>query len=307
MAILLRTRLRSSLIHRLSLTIWGLFLVLLALLSVLGYAALWLGSDRVVPVILQRMVQLKAQANEGQLLQAQASVLRLRDELLQRLEGADAPAAGARFRALFARSGDGLWRLRPELVDTQRAPTLYLHEGAQGLSASARLRAVVSYELLREQGPALVPPFFSAYMDFVEDGLMVYARGIDWGGNADARASNAGYPTMRGADPEHNPERKLFWTPVYRDEQAHTWMVSVIAPLDWRGRWVGTLGHDVAITSLVDSVTASMEEQAQQFIMDEQGSLVAHAGWGAPMAQGQERPQLPAQQERALELLQQMV
>ena len=296
------TRLSTSLIHRLSLTIWGLFLVLLLLLSLLGYAALWLGSDAVVPVILQKVVQLKAQANEGLLVQAQDSVQRLRGELLQRLDGADAEATEQRFRTLFARSGDGLWRLRPELVDTQRAPTLYLHEGAQGLSASARQRAVASYELLREQGPALVPPFFSAYMDFVEDGLMVYARGIDWGGNAAAQASNAAYPTMQGADPRHNPERKLFWTPVYLDEQARTWMVSVIAPLDWQGQWVGTLGHDVSIARLIDSVTVNDDEQARQFIMDEQGRLLVHSDWGTRMAAPPAAPP-----DRALELLQQMV
>jgi len=303
---LITARLRVSLIHRLSLTIWGLFLVLLLLLALLAYAALWLGADRVVPSVLQKVVQLKAQANEGLLLQAEASARRLHGELLQRLDGADAQAAEQRFAALFARGGDGLWRLRPQLVDTQRAPTLYLHDGAQGLSASARLRAVASYELLREQGPALVPPFFSAYMDFVEDGLMVYARGIDWGANATAQASNAGYPTMQGADPRNNPGRELFWTPAYLDEQARTWMVSVIAPLDWQGRWVGTLGHDVSIASLIDSVAVRDDSQARQFIMNQQGRLIAHSDWSA-QAGAAPPPHPAAAPDRALELLQQMV
>ena len=70
---MITARLRASLIHRLSLTIWGLFLVLLLLLALLAYAALWLGADRVVPSVLQKVVQLKAQANEGLLLQAEAS------------------------------------------------------------------------------------------------------------------------------------------------------------------------------------------------------------------------------------------
>ena len=303
---MITARLRASLIHRLSLTIWGLFLVLLLLLALLAYAALWLGADRVVPPVLQKVVQLKAQANEGLLLQAEASARRLHGELLQRLDGADARAAEQRFAALFVRGGDGLWRLRPQLVDTQRAPTLYLHDGAQGLSASARLRAVASYELLREQGPALVPPFFSAYMDFVEDGLMVYARGIDWGANATAQASNAGYPTMQGADPRNNPGRELFWTPAYLDEQARTWMVSVIAPLDWQGRWVGTLGHDVSIASLIDSVAVRDDSQARQFIMNQQGRLIAHSDWSA-QAGAAPPPHPAAAPDRALELLQQMV
>lgn len=291
----------TPLIHRLSLTLWGLFLTLLLSLSVLGYAALRLAADHVVPLAIQQWVQLKAQTNENLFVQADASVRRLRQTLVRRLDQAP-PGTAGRFDSLFARSPDGLWRVRPELVDTANAPTLYLHDGPHGLSDSVRLRAVVSYELLREQGPALVPPFFSAYMDFVENGLMVYARGIDWGGNANAQASNANYPTMLGSDPRRNPKRQVFWTPVYLDQQAHTWMVSVIAPLDWQGRWVGTLGHDVAIQTLIDSVAPVRAHAAvQQLIMDSRGDLIAHPRLRERIAAARGQLQIAALNDPALE------
>jgi len=297
----------TSLIHRLSLTLWGLFLALLLLLSVLGYVALRLAADHVVPLAIRQWVQLKAQTNESLFVQADASVRRLRQTLVQRLDQAPPDTAG-RFDSLFARSPDGLWRVRPGRVDTENAPTLYLHDGPHGLSDSVRLRAVVSYELLREQGPALVPPFFSAYMDFVENGLMVYARGINWGGNADARASNANYPTMLGADPRRNPGRQVFWTPVYLDHQAHTWMVSAIAPLDWHGHWVGTLGHDVAIQTLIDSVAPPRPYAAvQQLIMDSRGDLIAHLQLRERIAAAQGQLQIAALQDPALEQVLRMV
>ncbi len=272
---MLHARSRTSLIHRLSLSIWGLFLALLLLLSALGYLAMRVVTDRVVPMVAQRTVDLRARANEGQFLQAEQSVLRLQRELLWRLDRADRETTLARFDTLFARSADGLWRLRADQVDTERAPTLYLHQPPQGLDESTRLRAVVAYDLLREQGPALAPPFFSVYMDFVEDGLMVYAHGMDWGSNADATATNAGYPTMQGSDPRRNPQRKVFWTPVYLDRQADTWMVSVIKPLDWQGRWVGTLGHDVSVQSLIDR-TANADGEGVQLVMGADGALIAH-------------------------------
>ncbi|UWX03813.1 hypothetical protein H1235_14655 [Pseudoxanthomonas sp. NC8] len=178
---MLHNKARTSLIQRLSLSIWGLFLALLLLLAALGYAAMHLAFDRLVPVVAQHTVNLRADSSEHLFLQAEQSVARLQQDLLWRLDHADRAASPARFDTLFARSADGLWRLRPERVDVAHAPTLFLHQPASGLDASARLRAVASYDLLREQGPALVPPFFSAYMDFVEDGLMVYARDVDWG------------------------------------------------------------------------------------------------------------------------------
>ena len=304
---MLPARFQTSLIHRLFLSIWGLFLVLLLLLSLLGYMALRLATDSVTPMVLERMVQLKAQVNESLFLQAETSVRRLREQLLRRLEQVDPLRSEQRFQALFGRSEDGLWRVRPELVDTELAPTLYLHEDAQGLSASARQRAVASYELLRDQGPAMVPPFFSAYMDFVEDGLMVYARGIDLGGNADAQASNADYPTMQGADPRRNPERKVFWTPVYLDEQAHTWMVSVIAPLDWKGHWVGTLGHDVAMASLIDSVKGRKADLGQQLILDGKGHLIAHPDWGERITAAHGQLSIAELRDQVLDELQELM
>ena len=271
-----KTRSRDSLTHRLSLSIWGVFLALLILLSVLGYGAMRLAADHVVPMVARHAVELRATANEGLFLQAEQSVSRLQRELLARLDRTDHEATLARFDALFARSADGLWRLRPEWVDPEHAPTLYLHQPPPGLSESARLRAVVAYDLLREQGPALVPPFFSVYMDFVEDGLMVYARGIDWGSGADASATNTGYPTMQGSEPRRNPGRKVFWTPVYLDRQAATWMVSVIKPLDWQGQWVGTVGHDVSIQTLIDRTAATREDDGTQLVMSADGDLIAH-------------------------------
>ena len=273
---MLHTQSRTSLNQRLSLSIWGLFLVLLLLLSAMGYLVMRMAVDRFVPAMAEHAVQLRASASESLFLQAEQSVRRLQEELLWRLDHADRQATLARFDSLFARSADGLWRLRPGQVDAVRAPTLYLHEPAGGLDESARLRAVVSHDLLREQGPALAPPFFSVYMDFVEDGLMVYARGVDWGSGADASATNAGYPTMIGSDPRRNPGRKGFWTPVYFDQQADTWMVSVIQPLDWQGRWVGTVGHDVSIQTVIDRSAASSDEQGTLVVMSATGDLIAH-------------------------------
>ena len=272
---MLQPQLRASLIHRLSLSIWGLFLVLLVLLAGLGYLVMRAATDKVVPMVAQHAVELGARVNEGLFLRAEQSVVRLQKEMLRRLELADKDATLARFDTLFMRSADGLWRLRPELLDPEHAPTLYLHQPPQGMDDSTRLRAVLAYDLLREQGPALTPPFFSVYMDFVENGLMVYSRGKDWGSGADPNASNADYPTMRGADPQRNPQRGMFWTPVYMDQEADIWMVSVIQPLDWQGRWVGTFGHDIPIQLLIER-SANSNENGLQLIMSKQGDLIAH-------------------------------
>ncbi|WP_240126212.1 bifunctional diguanylate cyclase/phosphodiesterase [Thermomonas alba] len=263
-------------LRRLSLSIWGLFLGLLLMLLALGYLAMRAAADRLVPRITSQMVGLRAAGSESLFLQAEQSVDRLHRELLARLTRADARTALERFDTLFVLDQDGLWRLRPDLVDPEHAPTLYLHQPAQGLGESARIRAVVAFDLLREQGPALVPPFYSVYMDFVEDGLLVYSRGRNLAAAATASYTNRDYPTMQGSQPQRNPLRQRFWTPVYLDHQANTWMVSVIQPLDWQGQWVGTVGHDVAIQTLLEHNAAADEVDGLNAVISRQGDLIAH-------------------------------
>jgi len=254
-------------------------LVVLMLLSLAGIAYLLIArlADQTVPPIMQRSVDLQA-AEQGRIfLQAQDSVKRLAKEWLHRIELPTDAEIDQRFNRLFERQADGLWRVKASQIDTQRAPTFYLQHGATGPDASVRRRAVVSHQLLAEQGPALVPPYFSAYTDFVEKGLMVFSPGIDWGKSATPATDNFSYPTMTGSDPAHNPSRQAFWTPVYFDSEAKAWMVSVIQPLDWRGRWVGTMGHDLTIDGLLKQITETKAPlDAVSMIVSRDGHLIAH-------------------------------
>ncbi len=267
---------RHSLARQLATDIGGLILLMLLVLAAIAYASVGLIADEEVPRVLQTTVALRAAQQSQELALAQASAKRLKAEWLDRAKALTPAAVERRFSELFARGSDGVWRLRTEHVDPDRAPTFYLQHGAQGPDASARLRAVLSYELLREQGPALVPPFFSAYVDFVEKGLMVYSRGVDWGRSATPQTDNHDYPTMIGAAPQRNPQRRAFWTPVYFDAEAKAWMVSVIEPLDWGGRWVGTVGHDITIERLIGAISSSSEPGMTQMILSRDGHLIAH-------------------------------
>lgn len=264
--------------------------VALMLMSLAGIAYLLIGrvADESIPPIVRRSVAMQA-ALQGQVFElAQNSVQRLSREWLERVEQRSDAEIEREFRRLFERQADGVWRVREALIDTEHKPTFYLQHGPTGPDASVRRRAVLSYQLLGEQGPALVPPFFSVYTDFVEKGLMVYSRGIDWGRGATPATDNFNYPTMTGSDPARNPERKLFWTPVYFDGEARAWMVSVIQPLDWRGRWVGTVGHDITIDALLKQIAdAESPLGSQTMILSRDGHLIAHPELKARIEQAQ--------------------
>jgi signal transduction histidine kinase len=265
-------------------------LVALMMLALSGMAYWLVGrlANANLPALMQHSVALHAAQQEASFLQAQASVKRLSQEWLHRIDLPSEVEVERRFSELFERQADGLWRLKPGRINTQRAPTFYLQHGEHGPNASVRRRAVISHTLLSEQGPALVPPFFSVYSDFVEKGLMVFSPGIDWGKSATPTSDNFNYPTMTGSDPLRNPRRETFWTPVYFDAEAKAWMVSVIQPLDWRGAWVGTIGHDITIDSMLRQIAETRAVlDATPMIISRDGHLIAHPELHQRIAQAQ--------------------
>lgn len=264
-----------TLSRQLLLGVGALVLTLVALLSLLAHQALRARADQAIGSSLLQQVRLLAAAQGQVLAEGERSVARLHGQWLQRAGEADAAALARQFDRWFAQGDDGLWRLRPQWLDLSRRLTFYLQPG-QGLDADTRFRAVLSLQLLSEQGPALVPPFFSAYVDFVEKGLMVYSPQFNWGAGATPQTDNFSYPTMQGSDPRRNPERDRFWTPVYFDAEASTWMVSVIQPLDWQGRWVGTVGHDIAIDRLLREVSTLRQSGVTAMVLSLSGELIAH-------------------------------
>ncbi|WP_374438549.1 ATP-binding protein [Inhella sp.] len=269
---------------------WRLALLMTAILlalALLAYATVQRLVRDSAADNLQRQVQAQVEGLGQPLRAGQTSVARLHAEWLRRAQASDAQQLAKRFDALFARDPDGVWRLRPAWLDPETRPTFYLQHGPQGPSEDARFRAVLSYELLSEQGPAMVPPHFSAYVDFVEKGLMVFSRGIDWGRGATPQTDNFDYPTMQGSAPARNPLRQPFWTPVYFDSEAKVWMVSVIQPLDWRGRWVGTVGHDLTVDALLQEVGRGAAPDATALVVSPAGELIAHPKLRERIAQAQ--------------------
>ncbi len=264
-----------TLSRQLLLGVGSLVLVLVAVLALLAQLALRSRAEQAIGNSLLQQVRLLAVAQGQVLAEGERSVARLHGQWLQRAGEADAPALARDFERWFAPGDDGVWRLRPQWLDLSRRPTFYLQPG-KGLDIDTRFRAVLSLQLLSEQGPALVPPFFSAYVDFVEKGLMVYSPQFNWGAGATPQTDNFSYPTMQGSDPQRNPERRLFWTPVYFDAEAATWMVSVIQPLDWQGRWVGTVGHDIAIDRLLREVGSLRQSGVTAMVLSLSGELIAH-------------------------------
>jgi PAS domain S-box-containing protein len=57
---------------------------------------------------------------------------------------------------------------------------------------------------------------------------------------------------FKPATPEKNPQKKLVWTPLYKDPATQQWMISAIAPIYVKGNFVGVVGTDVTLKLLLE-------------------------------------------------------
>lgn len=78
--------------------------------------------------------------------------------------------------------------------------------------------------------------------------------------------------------PENDPDRQVVWTPVYDDPAGQGVLVSAIAPVYVRNRFLGIIGVDVSLAGL----TKTIEEEdfgqgkgAYAFLIDDQGKTLA--------------------------------
>jgi diguanylate cyclase (GGDEF)-like protein/PAS domain S-box-containing protein len=81
---------------------------------------------------------------------------------------------------------------------------------------------------------------------------------------------------FRYVDPEHNPDRRTRWTPIYYDEYAQTWVLSLLTPVYEGDRFVGVLGGDVEMSFLFDKLlTLDADiDTFTAFIFDVKGDLI---------------------------------
>ena len=263
-----------TLAHRIQLQIGLAIALVIVAVTGAGYVQT-LGSMRDEAVDnLRSTTHTRAALESASFLQAQENTLALRKEYLHRLDELGTSDPKAEFDKWFVRYPDGLIRVRPELDNHKRLPSIYIRPQI-ALDAELRREVVVAFQLLREWGPAQTLRYFSAYIDLPGKSLIMFSPSVNWGKEADTSTNNFDYPPVQNSAPDKNPRRDTLWTDVYLDDKAKAWMLSVITPIDQR-RWVGTASQDIAVDDLIQRTTNDYAPGTFNLVMDRKGHLVAH-------------------------------
>jgi len=78
------------------------------------------------------------------------------------------------------------------------------------------------------------------------------------------------------ATPAKNPERKLVWTPLYKDPAGQGWMVSAIAPIYVDDKFIGVVGTDMTLNKLVQHyINESSDNDSYSILLDKKFKPIA--------------------------------
>lgn len=199
--------------------------------------------------------------------------------------------ANPRFDQLFENAGNGTLRLIPAtFLGLERSHTSasdykgesrwisgFIGKGTPVTSNEFRNRALLSYDLVDQFAHAWSNRFANTYVSLPEGVNIVYWPYLNWavGANSDLDIPKEEWVYI--ANKEHNPERKSVWTGLYYDQTADEWMVSCETPVDdENGQHLINIGHDILLNSVFQRVFDDHLEGAHNFIMREDGRLIAH-------------------------------
>ena len=83
------------------------------------------------------------------------------------------------------------------------------------------------------------------------------------------------WPFYYLADPSHNPDKKVLFTPAYLDPLSREWMISCLFPVYVKGRFEATIGIDLTIEFLLREISGSKLSKGSNSLLVAGNEIIA--------------------------------
>ncbi|WP_035055535.1 HAMP domain-containing histidine kinase [Andreprevotia chitinilytica] len=246
------------------------------LLSALSYYFSYVSLQEEALSSLEKYITARSQMESELFLQAETNTKLVRNEFVRRYAAMQQSDPSPRFDALIGTDRDGMRRIKATLDDFEYKATVAIMPKVP-LTPEFKRQVLLGYDLLTQYGPAFRNRYYDTFIDLnVSDCSLMFLPDLNYARNGSVASFGEELDTEIGATPGRNPDRKTFWTGIYYDKQALQWMVSVVTPIDYLGKYIGGSGQDVLIEQLIDRTNNISIAGTTNFIVTRDGDLIAH-------------------------------
>jgi signal transduction histidine kinase len=226
----------------------------------------------------------RTRREEARFQQIQANLTLVRGQFLKRLEAPDSNDLPAKWDERFRLFDDGAWRSRETFSDGKKWAPLWCHKNWK-LTPEAQREIIIAQQLCEELLPGWIESFPSVYFNFPGPANVGFdARIPSWVWDMPADYDTEKMEWVGLALPKTPPAPDTFlWTGVQQDVDLETEnplinapMVSIFLPIYKDGAFLGSVGHDMFMTDMLDEAMRSDIAGAVHLIFRHDGRLVAH-------------------------------
>ncbi len=257
------------------------------IVAVVTAVTYWLVYDALKQRDLQQLgtyVKERMLREEARFQQIQANLTLVRGQFLKRYDLPYPGDVAARWNQQFELFPDGAWRSRKIFSDGKKYAPLWCHKNWQ-LTAEAQREILVAQDLCEELLPGWMESFPSVYFNFPGPANVGFdARIPSWVWDMPADYDTEKMEWVGLALPKTPPAPNTFlWTGVQQDVDLQTEnplinapLVSVFLPIYKDGQFLGSVGHDMFMTGMLDEAMRSDIAGATHLIFRSDGRLIAH-------------------------------
>lgn len=225
--------------------------------------------------LLQTYVDERARTEEASFRIVQENLALVRGQFLKRLDSPLLYDRQARWDERFRRFPDGAWRSREQFADGRKYSTLWMQKDCP-LTPDLQHQILAAQDICDELLPVWADLFPSVYFvlpGWANIGFDPRIPSWVWDTPADYNPSDLEWFRLAIA-----PEKGdgYGWTGVIEEPTTGVPIVSVYLPIHRGGRYLGSVGHDIAVTPLMEETGRSNVPGAIHVVFRPDGRLIAH-------------------------------
>ena len=201
----------------------------------------------------------------------------LESELARPLQSSEVAA----FHQVIERNPDGVWRNRRPGFDGKNEAGVFL-PADKPLSDTQKVQHLRVKRTLDVFGAAATAPLENVWYLSPQRSEVIFDRAFpDFAFDQAADNDYTQTPWLTYTSPQSNPNREFRFTPPSFDPVPKVWMVSALYPVYVNGQWMGSLGEDMQMTSVLQNLLkdGQLHQDVHHFLLDAQGNFVLAGPW----------------------------